>query len=317
MISIQQGSLRHRFLILCAMSLRHRLLNGGRSYGPLLLSDSPIIAELLAMVGYDHMVLDHEHSVTDIRSGQDMLRAMDAAASDVSESSKEKGRTVPIVRVPSAHDFVYMNKVLDSMRLPGGILVPMVESAAAAEKIVRATRYPIQNSMIDPDDRTPNKDNDKNDYTPPYVDGGSRGCAVPFIRGSSWNFRTDYMEEAQRDLLIMVQVETVAGVEAIAEIAQVPGVDGIFLGPLDLSCNIGEMGQFQKKEVIDLIHWAEEAVKKSPAFLAGFRSPNRTVEEMFDSGYSLVCGGVDLGLLRAAAVKDARSGRAAVDGELL
>ena len=246
------------------------------------------------MVGYDHMVIDHEHSVTDVRSGQDMLRAMDAASAE-----SFSNRTEPIVRIPSPHDPVYIKKVLDSMRLPGGILVPMVEDVATAENIVRATRYPMQNSV---DSQESNA-----------ITGGFRGCAVPFIRASSWNFRTNYMDEARDDLLVLLQVETLKGVDAISEISQVPGVDGIFLGPLDLSCSIGEMGQFQKKEVTDLISKAEEAVLQSPAFLAGFRSPNRTVQQMFDDGYSFVCGSVDLGLLRSAAIADARSGRKAVE----
>ena len=49
---------------------------------------------------------------------------------------------------------------------------------------------------------------------------------------------------------------------------------------------------------------AEQAVIQSPCFLAGFRPPNRALKEMFDSGYSLVCGSVDLGLLRDAARAD-------------
>ncbi|KAL7581199.1 hypothetical protein ACA910_005984 [Epithemia clementina (nom. ined.)] len=291
------------------MSLRHRLLNGGRSYGPMLMSDSPIIAELLAMVGYDHMVLDHEHSVTDIRSGQELLRAMDAAAAAASGSHAT--RTEPIVRVPSSNDPVYIKKVLDSMRLPGGLLVPMVEDATTAENIVRAARYPSQKSLTSNDSNNDDDDIGNQSDSDKLV-GGIRGCAIPFIRASSWNFRTNYMKEVKSDLLLMLQVESARGVDAISEIAQVPGVDGIFIGPLDLSCSIGEMGQFQKSDVADLIRKAEEAVLQSPAFLAGFRSPNRTVQEMFDSGYSLVCGSVDLGLLRAAAITDARSGKAAV-----
>ena len=67
------------------------------------------------------------------------------------------------------------------------------------------------------------------------------------------------------------------------------------------------MGAFEDSEVSDLIKRAEDAVKASPAFLAGFRSPGRSVQEMFDTGYSLVCG------LREAARQDAEIGMSAVN----
>ena len=57
-----------------SMSLRQRLLSGGRSYGPLILSDSPVVA----LTGYGHIVIDHEHSPTDIKSGQNFLALQSA-----------------------------------------------------------------------------------------------------------------------------------------------------------------------------------------------------------------------------------------------
>ena len=78
------------------MSLRRRLLDGGRAYGPLLMSDSPVVAELMGSVGYDFALVDHEHGPTDVRSGQRLLQAMDAAAA----STGGRTRTEPLVRVP-------------------------------------------------------------------------------------------------------------------------------------------------------------------------------------------------------------------------
>ena len=250
------------------MGLRQRLLNGGTSYGPLLLSDSPFVAELLSHVGYGHLVVDHEHSPTDLRSGQSMLQAI-------------AGRTETVVRLPG-HDVVYMKKLLDSMSLPGGVLVPMVEDADTAAAIVQSTRYP--------------------------GDGGVRGCATPFVRGSSWGFNTDYLRHCREDLLVMVQVESPKGVEAIPEIAAVDGIDGIFIGPLDLSASIGKMGNFQDPEVQELLATAEARIRKSSCFLAGFRSPGRELSDMFEEGYQFVCGSIDLGLLKEAAIRDSRQG---------
>lgn len=242
------------------------------------MSNSPIIAELIASVGYGHVIIDHEHSITDIASGQTLLQAIDAANTD----------TEPIVRLPG-HDRIYMKKVLDSMRLPGGILVPMVDDVETARDVVQAVRYPAQ---------TWEKDEG----------GGVRGCAVPFARATGWGMgksSEEYLRQCREDLLVIVQAETTAAVEAIEDIAAVDGIDMIFLGPLDLSCSIGKMGDFQDPEVAELMQTAEQKIRDSPCMLGGFRPPGRDLNEMFgEAGYSLVCGSVDLGLVREAARAD-------------
>lgn len=276
-------------MISTQMSLRQYLKQGGRSYGPLLLSDSPIVAEILAMSGYGHIVLDHEHGPTDVRHGQTILQSIEAASFSLHGPSSPTTcrRTEPIVRLPGPNDPVYMKKVLDSLRLPGGVLVPMVEDAKSAAAVVQATRYPLD---------------------------GIRGCAVPFIRATNYGTmdRDEYLRQCREDLLVMVQVESSLGVSAIPEIAQINGIDGIFVGPLDLSSSIGKMGQFHDEEFLDLLAKAEQSILQSGCLLAGFRTPGLSIEAMFEKGYSLVCGSVDLGLLREAALVDAMNGQNAM-----
>lgn len=263
------------------VSLRKHLLNGGKSYGPVCMSDSPIVMEILANSGYGHIIIDHEHAPTDIASGQTLLRAVDAVR------SMSSNHICPIVRVPD-HSPSYMKKVLDSMRMPGGVLVPMVDDKETAELVAAVTKYPRQ------------------DHYNSYVDG-IRGCAIPFVRASGYGTNPNYMQESFEDLLVMVQVESSKGVEAIPEISSVPGIDGIFIGPFDLSCSIGKVGQFDDPEVKALIHKAERLVVESDCLLAGFRSAGRNLREMYEKdGYSLVCGSIDLGLLKSAALEDAR-----------
>lgn len=247
------------------LSLRQSLLNGGKAYGSMVMSNSPAVAELLSHMGYDFLLIDHEHSTTGIESGQALLQAI-------------MPRTEPLVRIPS-HDIVYMKKVLDSMELPGGVLVPMVDTAEMAAEVVASTRYPP---------------------------AGKRGCAVPFIRASGWGMNEDYLEERNRDLLVVVQVETLEGVANIESIADVDGIDMIFLGPMDLSASIGKMGQYEDPEVMALIKEAERKVCAAPnCLLGGFRPVGRSVSDMLlDGGYSLVAGSADMGLLREAAKQD-------------
>lgn len=277
------------------LSLRQRLLHQGeKSYGTMLMSDSPVVAELMASVGYSHIVVDHEHSPTDARSGQALLQAIAAARTP----------TEAIVRLPTPHDPTYMKKVLDSMRLPGGIMVPMVDDAATAEKVIQSLRYPQQDWQVTD-----------------YEQRGRRGFAAPFVRATSWGLgapstttdnmsvRKSYMHQCLEDLLVILQVETPEGIDAIDEIAYVDGVDMIFLGPLDISCSLGKVGQMDDKSVQALLHRAEQKVKSSRCLLGGFRPPGRSLQEMFGpTGYSLVCGSVDVGLIREAARRDVADG---------
>jgi 2-keto-3-deoxy-L-rhamnonate aldolase RhmA len=266
----------------------------------MLLSDSPIVAELLAGVGYGHILVDHEHCPTDIRSGQLLLQAIRSASGSGTE---------PIVRVPGPNDPVYIKKALDSLRLPGGILVPMVDDVETARAVVRATRYPRQNDAGDLSEMSP-------------LDYGMRGCAVPFVRASGWGLQSsqNYLKQCDNDLLVMVQVETPRGVSNIAEIAAVDGIDAIFLGPMDLSASVGRLGQFEHVNVSQLIRQAEQSVLdanttrggNNQCLLAGFRSPGRSLKEMYEVGYSLVCGSVDVGLLRDAAIRDYNEGHNAM-----
>jgi 4-hydroxy-2-oxoheptanedioate aldolase len=290
-------------------SLRQRLLAGGKSYGPFLLSDSPIVAELLATVGYGHVVIDHEHGVTGVRSGMRMLQAIRSGSrfllqeEDTSSTGAKASQyfTEAVVRVPSPNDPAYMKKVLDTLPLPGGVMVPMVESADAARAVVQSTRYPAQ--QLHSNDPAHHRQ---------VVEGGIRGNAWPLVRASLYGSNTNYPTDTNRDLLVMVQVETPQAVEAIPEIAQVAGVDAIFIGPLDLSTSMGKMGMYDDAEVAEMLGRAERSVLESGCVLAGFRPPGRSLQDMYNSGYSFVAGSVDLGLLKEAAVRDLADASAAM-----
>ena len=149
------------------MSLRQHLLNGGKSYGPLLMSDSTTVIEILALCGYGHIVIDHEHSAIDVHRTQSLLQAMESSSQSIisltTAGNNYDRRTEPIIRLPGPNDAVYMKKVLDTLRLPAGVLVPMVEDVASARAVVQATRYPYSNGSVGGGDEI-------------------RGCAIPFIR---------------------------------------------------------------------------------------------------------------------------------------
>jgi len=94
--------------------------------------------------------------------------------------------------------------------------VPMIESAEQAQALVRATRYPP---------------------------AGIRGVGSALARASRWNRVTSYLAHADDQLCVLAQVESEKGLQSLDAIADTPGIDGVFIGPADLSASMGYRGQ--------------------------------------------------------------------------
>jgi 4-hydroxy-2-oxoheptanedioate aldolase len=117
----------------------------------------------------------------------------------------------PVVRLPIG-DAVLVKQYLDIGAR--SLLIPMVDSAEAAAHMVAARAIRRRVSGV--------------------------GSAIG--RASRWNRTAGYLERAADDICLLVQVETRAALAAIAEIAAVPGVDGVFIGPSDLAADMGHLG---------------------------------------------------------------------------
>lgn len=147
----------------------------------------------------------------------------------------------PVVRVPHG-DTALIKQVLEIGATT--LLVPMVENAEQARGLVRAMRYPPQ---------------------------GVRGVGSGLARSSRWSLHTDYLRRANEQMCLLVQVETASSLEQISEIAAVDGVDGVFIGPVDLSASMGFIGQPGHPEVRAAIEAALPrilAAGKAPGILA-------------------------------------------------
>ncbi|MCY1552645.1 2-dehydro-3,6-dideoxy-6-sulfogluconate aldolase [compost metagenome] len=96
-------------------------------------------------------------------------------------------------------------------------------------------------------------------------------------------------------------IESAAGVAAIPEIAAIPGIDMLFLGPLDLSADFGTYGDLTHPDLRAAITSAERAILQSGAMLSGALLPGDTPSAAFARGYRLVTGASDVGLLLGAA----------------
>jgi 4-hydroxy-2-oxoheptanedioate aldolase len=132
----------------------------------------------------------------------------------------------PVVRVPVGEDWL-LKQVLDIGVQT--VMVPMVETAQDAEAMARAVRYP-------PD--------------------GVRGMAHSMIRASGYNAIGDYPASANGEICLIVQVESAKAIENIDEIAAVHGVDVVFIGPSDLSADMGYPGDAGAPAVVAAIEHA-------------------------------------------------------------
>jgi len=130
------------------------------------------------------------------------------------------GDTRMLVRVPW-NDPVRIKRVLDIG--VAGVMVPMVESAQEARQVVDAVQYPPS---------------------------GSRGVASGRAAEYGDEFQA-YVESANESVTTVVQIETQTGLDNAAEIAAVEGIDALFVGPADLSANLGVFGEWESQRLGD------------------------------------------------------------------
>jgi len=177
--------------------------------------------------------------------------------------------SAPVVR-PQWNDTVIIKRLLDAGFY--NFLIPFVESADDAKRAVAATRYPPQ---------------------------GVRGVTVS-QRNNKYGTVKDYFKIVNDNIAVMVQIETMTAVNAIDEICAVDGVDGIFIGPGDLSTTMGHIGNPLHPEVqaaMQKVYASAKAHGKPAGILAPAEADARRYLEM---GISFVAVGSDLGVFRNA-----------------
>lgn len=193
----------------------------------------------------------------------------------------QAGTATPIVR-PAWNDAVLIKRLLDIGAQ--AVLVPFVQNAGEAASAVAACRYPP---------------------------AGIRGITTSG-RGSRYGRVPDYLKRADAEICVLVQIETRAALDELEAIASVDGVDGVFIGPADLSASLGHLGDPGHPEV-------QAAIKSAATRLsalgrpAGILTPSEAdARRYIDWGYRFVAVGTDLGLLARGADTLAKAFRSPV-----
>ena len=190
-----------------------------------------------------------------------------------------RGTATAIVR-PAWNDAVLIKRVLDLGTQ--SVLVPYVQSPEEARRAVAAVRYPP---------------------------AGIRGVAAA-ARASRYGRVKDYLKKADSEICLLVQVETRSALDQLEAIAAVEGVDGVFIGPSDLSASFGHIGNPQHREIQAAL---EQGVKRLRACgkPAGILTLNEEEARRYIGwGYTFVAVGSDVGLLGRGADALARTFKA-------
>jgi 4-hydroxy-2-oxoheptanedioate aldolase len=221
---------------------------------------SPSVVHVMADIGLDFVLIDCEHGHCSSREAETVLEAA-------------WSRSLPaLVRVGSP-DRALITRVLDAGA--AGILVPAISSLSEVEQVVRASKYrPL----------------------------GRRGVHMlrPHTRHRPPSKLREYLQSANRDLLTLIQIELAPAVELVEQIAAMPGVDGLYVGPGDLSVDLDRPGEWDSDEIWQAIAATAAACRKHQKFLGCHYDSVELLPRLMQMGVHMLGHGCDLGIFRSA-----------------
>ena len=231
---------------------RKALLNKKLTFGAWMQIGHPAIAEIFARAGFDWICVDLEHGAIEIETMTNIFRTIDAFD------------CVPIARLP-LNDPVWIHRTLDAGA--HGLIIPMVKTAAEAEKAVSEAKYSPQ---------------------------GVRGYG--FSRANMHGIDFDNcINTANEEIAMIMQIEHAEAIENMDEIVKVDGVDGLFIGPLDLSGSMGITGQLDHPDMLNALKKYKEVSKKAnKSYGMHIVRPNKgNITKVIEEGYTLISLGLD------------------------
>lgn len=218
------------------------------------------ITEIIGYAGYDYVLIDSEHGPFDVESAQHLIRAAKLAG------------TTPLVRVKDkARNSVL--KMLDVGAM--GLVIPNIHEVSEIKQLVKYGKYyPI----------------------------GERGFGS--TSGNTY-LTADYTKQGIESLfqthndetLMIPQCETKESLDNIEEIAQVDGVDGIFIGPYDLSVSLGIPGRTEDALIIEAVKRVIKACEVAGKFTIIYTDNMESIQKNFDLGVNSVTYSSDASVL--------------------
>lgn len=238
--------------------VKEKLASGEHVIGTFFHSGSGLIMDAVGLSGMDFVIIDKEHSPIGAETAADLIRA--AEAHDLT----------PFVRIKE----ISRSSVLKLLDLGAkGLIIPNVNSKEDVEKLIEYGKYkPI----------------------------GNRGMAMG--RGSDFGLNTlpirEHWAYINNETLMIPMCETLGCLNDIEEIAAMEGVDGIFIGPCDLSISLEKPGEFSDPEVVSAFKRIVKACKDNNKFCLIF-APNAELANIFVNqlGFDGVASGIDVNMV--------------------
>lgn len=175
-----------------------------------------------------------------------------------------------VIRVPS-NDDIWIKKCLDIGA--SGIIVPQIQSAEEAAQAVQWCRYPPE---------------------------GSRSVGIARAQGYGASF-TAYVDSANAETAVILQIEHINAVRNITSIADTPGIDCLFIGPYDLSASMGKTGQVNDPQVRAAISKVKTCADAAGIPTGIFGMTPGAVRPYIDGGFVLIAINLDTMILGDAA----------------
>lgn len=224
---------------------------GGNALGTFFNAGDMSVMECLGYTGLDFVLIDTEHGPYDTMDMMNLIRAAEST-----------GMT-PIVRIADvSHKEV--QRALDCGAQ--GLVVPCLRTMDEMKKLVDLTKYPP---------------------------AGNRG----FIKGRGAGFGcrdwasgsvAEFMKNSNERVLLLPQCETKECLESIEEVAALDGVDGIFIGPFDLSISMGMPGDFENPVFLAAVDRIYSAFKAQNKIVSVFATDAANARRYFEKGYDAV-----------------------------
>ena len=239
--------------------LKKKMAEGEQVLGTFLELGSTSIVECLALGGYDYIIIDTEHGPFPDESTGEMIRAIELHSAEAFVRVRDSSRAA----------------VLHALDLGArGIIIPDVQSVEEARRLVEyAKYYPL----------------------------GARGFA--FSRSAKYGFLPelkqigDYFTATNQRTILMPQCETAGALEHIEEIAALDGIDGIFVGPYDLSVALGAPARFATPRFAEALGRVIAACRASGKLAFIYANTMPEARAYFAQGYQGAAIGTDTAFL--------------------
>ena len=237
--------------------IREKFLNHELSVGTFTQLTSTVAVEALGRTGLDYVLIDTEHSAVGIEFLSSAITAADAAG------------IVPLVRIND----IARSKVLQPLDYGAqGLIVPAVETVEQVRRLVEYAKFPPVG----------------NRGFCPTRDGGY-GYDEVSMQGTDV-----YFAHANQETLLIPQCETVGCLDHIEEITAMDGVDGIFVGPFDLSIALGRPMAFDCDEMRAALDRILNACHKNNKMAFIFCGDAQAAKARAAQGFDSITAGLDI-----------------------